>query len=68
VEKKKSVEKISIKVSFTYFNLHPMFWFWLGFCFILNLGSSGTFGILVKLTTGSELMGINLLERVLDFL
>jgi hypothetical protein len=45
VEKeKKMVEKISIRVSFIYFNLHPMFWFWLGFCFILNLCSSVRLG------------------------
>jgi hypothetical protein len=68
MEKKELVEKISIKVSFIYFNLHLMLWFWLGFCFILNLGSSGTFGILVKFTAKSKLMGINLLEKTLNFL
>jgi hypothetical protein len=31
------VDKISIKVSFICFNLHPMFWFWLGLLFHFEL-------------------------------
>jgi hypothetical protein len=37
MKKKKLAKKILIRVSFTFFNLHPMFWFWLELLFHFEL-------------------------------
>jgi len=37
MKKKKIANKISIRVSFTFFNLHPKFWLWLGLLFHFEL-------------------------------
>ncbi len=37
MEKKKLAEKISIRVSFIFFNFHPLFWLWLRLLFHFEL-------------------------------
>jgi hypothetical protein len=42
--------KFELSFTFIFFSFHPMFWFWLRLLFILNLCSSGTLRIWMRLT------------------
>ncbi len=60
--------KNSIRVSFIFFNLHSMFWFWLRLLFHFELVFQWNLWDFNEIDCQTRTCGINLLKRVLDFL